>query len=147
MIAGIFAFMPIDKATTVHTTIQSTVQGTQLNNADSTFDTDLATNATAGCGAGAGDFLVYWTFSNDTIAATNTLTKLLIDDLSSNGTDITITLSLSNQTSVSGVLGATSGETITLSGSPTGTDTGEVALTVLCQSGSTPTLIPQTTGE
>ena len=54
MIAGIFAFMPVDKATTVHTT----VQGTQLNNVASTFQTDLSANATALC-SGGGSFMVY----------------------------------------------------------------------------------------
>ena len=136
MIAGIFAFMPVDKATTVHTTIQ----GTQLNNVASAFTDSLILNATAKCDAGS--FLVYWTFTNATEpdTAAGIQAKLLIDDLSSGGTDITITLAVANQTSVSGVVGGTAGETITFSGSPTGTNTGDLVVTVQCQSGTSATV-------
>ena len=57
MIAGIFAFMPIDMATTVHTT----VQGTQLNNIIWQTEDDLTSNMTATC-SGSTDFLVHYTF-------------------------------------------------------------------------------------
>ena len=150
MIAGIFAFMPVDKATTVHTTIQ----GSQLNDIDSTFQTDLSANATASC-AGGGDFLVYYVFSNGTtptgLSAASAITALGIDDGVGNGQpDIAIALSLQNQTSVSGVIGGLTGETITFSGNTTGgttglstfEDTGDLHLTVICQSGNTPTLTP-----
>ena len=133
MIAGIFAFMPVDKATAVHTTIQ----GTQLNNVASAFTDSLILNATAKCDAGS--FLVYWTFTNATVQD-GTLAQLLIDDLQAGGTDFTVTLALENQTSISGVVGGTAGETITLSGSPTGTNTGDVVITVQCQSGTSATV-------
>ena len=71
MIAGIFAFMPIDKASTVHTTIQTTIQNTQLNQIQSTFQTDMSTNASATCGSGS-SFLVYFVFSNNTKVPTAT---------------------------------------------------------------------------
>ena len=151
MIAGIFAFIPIDKATTVHTTIQ----GTQLNNIASTFDLDLSTNATATC-AGE-DFLVYYTFTNATTGADllggySLITQLGIDDPTdgSTSTDIIVTLILGNTTSVSGIIGGTSGEIITFFGNSTGMssgeslfeDVGDLALTVVCQSGQAPTLEP-----
>ena len=64
LVAGIFAFMPIEKATTVH----STVQGTQLNNFKSVFvDDTISGNATGGCGAGNGG-LAYWTVMNRTLS-------------------------------------------------------------------------------
>ena len=136
MIAGIFAFIPIDKATTVHTTIQST----QLNNIDSTFDTQLRTNATATCSTG--DFLVYWTFTNSTAGGTASSTSLNIDDGVGNGQpDIAVTLTPLNQTSISGVIGGKAGETITFSGLADG-DVGDLALTVHCQSTATPTVVP-----
>jgi len=84
LVAGIFAFMPVEKASTVHTTLQSStaattahgllqtltastaqtaaIQNTQLNNTKNTFQTALDGNATASCGAAGGGFLVYWTF-------------------------------------------------------------------------------------
>ena len=149
MIAGIFAFMPVDKATTVHTTIQ----GTQLNNINSTFDTDMSTNATASCGSAGGDFLVYWTFSNSTAAPAaiadggdKFFTTMAIDDgngLSDPSPDINATLILLNHTSASGVFGGSSGETITFSDALNdGEDVGDLMLTVVCQSGSTPALVP-----
>ena len=145
MIAGIFAFMPVDKATMVHTTIQ----GTQLNDIDSTFQTDLSSNATAKC-TGGGDFLVFWTFTNDTALDHGTSTAMGIFDGVGNNEDIAITLSPINQTSVSGIIGGLDGETITFFGNNTGPtsgvatleDTGDVAITVICQSGNGPTLTP-----
>jgi len=154
MIAGIFAFMPVDKATTVHTTIQST----QLNNIASTFDLDLATNATASCGASGGDFMVYFTFTNATIGdipgigtTGSTLTRLgITNGTADSDTDYIVTLVLGNQTSASGVIGADSGETINFFGFSNGSatsisfleDVGDLALTVACRSGSTPALVP-----
>ena len=150
MIAGIFAMLPIDKATTVHTTIQ----GTQLNSMSSAILTDLSTNVTAGCGATGGDFLVYFTFTNSsTIPAPGVFTQLGVNDLATTGgTDFVVTLAIGNQTSVSGVIGGTTGETLTFFGNSTslsaaaGTsgleDTGDLAITVVCQSGSTPAITP-----
>ena len=148
MIAGIFAFIPIDKAATVHTT----VQGTQLNNVAAIYDRDLGTNSTATCASG--DFLVHFVFSNAT--RNGLITQLGINDLATTGgTDIVITLAIGNQTSISGTIGATTGETITFFGNSSslsadaGTsgleDTGDLALTVVCQSGSTPALVPSPT--
>ena len=153
MIAGIFAFIPIDKATTVHTTIQST----QLNNIDSTFQTDMTANATAGCGAAGGDFLVYYTFSNGTTSADEAnddalQTRLAITNgtASSDTPEFIVTLMLGNKTSASGMISGDSGETINFFGFSNGTSTsislleevGDLALTVVCQSGSTPALSP-----
>ena len=142
MIAGIFAFMPIDKASTVHTTIQTTIQNTQLNNIASGFQTDMANNATATCGSGSA-FLVYFTFSNNTVLGKATaLTVLGISDAVLDQTaDTTLTLSLGNQTSVSGVIGGSAGETITFYGNGTGAssglatneDVGDLSLAVVCR--------------
>ena len=135
MIAGIFAFMPIDKATTVHTTIQ----GSQLNSIASDFTTDTSINVTATCGGTAG-FLVYYTFTNGTgQTEDDALATLNIDDLSAGNTDIAVTLALGNQTSTSGVIGGTSAETITFSGANF-EDVGSLAVTVQCQSGSSPSV-------
>ena len=140
MIAGIFAFMPVDKATTVHTTIQ----GTQLNNVESTFQTDLKANATAGCGSSGGSFLVHYTFTNASLLSSveGYITTIAIDDLKAAGHDFIVNLVLQNQTSISGITAGTTGETITFSGGTNLEDTGAVGLTVVCQSGSTPALSP-----
>jgi len=144
VIAGIFAFIPVEKAITVHTTIQ----GTQLNNIASTFQSNLDANATATCASG--DFLVHYIFSNSSV--NGGFTQLGINDnANTGGTDIVITLFVGNQTSIGGTIGATSGETITFFGNSTGSatagqssleDTGDLALTVVCQSGQAPTLTP-----
>ena len=139
MIAGIFAFMPVDKATTVHTTIQ----GSQLNNVASNFQTDIGLNVTATC-SGTTDFLVYYTFTNRTAASQvdTAITQLRID----NGTQPVhfVTLSIGNQTSISGVISGQNSATIEFSGNGTITsdsdDTGDLSVTLLCQSGSTPTI-------
>ena len=145
MIAGIFALMPVDQASTVHTTIQ----GTQLNNVNSTFDTDLATNATATCSSGS--FLVYYTFTNGTVQqpaanAINVNATLGIDDSTTGGIDLKVVLHPGNQTAVSGVIGGTSSETLTFSGlgplGGLGEDSGDLSLTVVCQSTATATLVP-----
>ena len=162
MIAGFFAFMPIDEATTVHTTLQSSsaastqtttistnVQNTQFNNVNSTYDTDLETNATATCTSGS--FLVFWTFTNNTVITQNTLTALGIDDgVGNDYPDIAVTLSPANQTTVSGVTAGSADETITFTGNSSGgndglqsfEETGDLSLTVICQSTATPRLVP-----
>lgn len=138
LVAGIFAFMPVEKASTVHTTIQ----GTQLNNIATTFDTDLASNATATCASG--DFLVYFIFTNDTDLATAdvTFTKLGITDDVPNGLDLSVTLALANQTSIAGTIGGVSGATLTFSSDPVNEESGDLGLTIICQSGQAPTLVP-----
>ena len=145
IIAGIFAFIPVDKATTVHTTIQ----GTQLNNVATAAQTDLSLNMTATC-SGTTDFLVYYTFTNDTNAAGQGtgITQLGISKDASTTIDTAVTLVLGNQTSISGVVGGTASATVTFFGNGTTTaddfssqeDVGELILTVVCQSGSTPTV-------
>ena len=153
MIAGIFAFIPIDMAATVHTTIQ----GTQLNNVASNFNLDLKTNSTATC-SGSADFLVYYIFTNASFfgefpgEGASTLTRLGIDDPTdgSTSTDIIVTLVLGNHTSSSGVIGGDSGEIINFFGAANGSsssisigeDVGDLTLTVICQSGQAPTLVP-----
>jgi len=170
-IAGIFAFMPIDMASTVHTTLQSStaattahdlvqtlisstsqtniIQNSQFNNVNSTFDTDLKTNATATCTSG--DFLVYWTFTNDTALNTGVTTALgIADGGDSDPADIVITLTPINQTSISGIIGGNATETITFYGNSTGPtigtntfeDTGDLLLVVQCQSTATTRLVP-----
>ena len=154
MIAGIFAFIPIDEATTVHTTLQSSsaattqtttitdnISNTQLNNVNSTYDDDLSSNATATCTAGT--FLVYWTFSNSTIAAVHTTTSLNIDDgVGNDQPDIAVTLLLGNQTSVSGVTAGTANEVITFSGGTSFEETGDLMITVHCQETATARMVP-----
>ena len=151
-VAGIFAFMPVEKASTVHTTLGTTTQSTnilnaQLNNIKSTVQTNLQANATANCGTAGGGFLVYWTFTNVTLADLTTggiATALGIQNSTGTGSDIAITLILANNTSVSGVHGGLSGETIVFTGNSTGLksqqtfeDTGDLTITVVCRSGST----------
>ena len=148
MIAGIFAFMPVDKATTVHTTIQ----GSQLNNVNSTYDTDLSSNATATCSSGS--FLVFWTFTNNTAGTSLDFggSDLGIDDPTdgSTSTDFVVSITPLNQTTVSGVTAGTADETITFFGNSSGgtsgavsfEDVGDLSLTVICQSTATPSLIP-----
>jgi len=164
-VAGIFAFMPVEKASTVHNTLQTassatsahdllqtltastTHDNTLLNNVKWTFSNDLSTaNVTASCSSGS--FLVYWTFSNGTIAdnadAQNEITRLGIQNSTGTGVDFSIPLFLGNFTSVSGVHGGLAGETIVFTGNSTnaGTDqsfedTGDVSITVVCQKGAT----------
>lgn len=139
LVAGIFAFMPVEKASTVHTT----VQGTQFNNIAATFNTDLSSNATATCTTG--DFLAFFTFTNGTDTGNQgevTFTSLGISDLPSAGLDLSVVLTLANQTSVSGTMGAVSGTTLTFSGDPVGNDVGDLSLTVQCQSTATATVTP-----
>ena len=143
MIAGIFAFMPVDKATTVHTTIQ----GSQLNNVKTNFQTDLGLNVTATCG-GTTDFLVYYTYTNTSawigslVSDSNGITQLRID----NGTQPIhfIGLILGNNTTTQGVISGEASAVIEFSGNGSATsdsdDTGDLSVTVLCQSGSTPTV-------
>ena len=162
MIAGIFAFMPIDMASTVHSTLLSStdastahdllqtvidstsqtniIQNAQFNNVNSTFDTDLRTNATATCTTG--DFLVYWTFTNSTSLFQHQLSTLSISDGGdSDPADITVQLSPLNQTSISGIIGGNASETITFSGLANG-DVGDLLLVVQCQSTATTRLVP-----
>ena len=152
MIAGIFAFMPVDKATTVHTTIQ----GTQLNNIAMNIQDDLGSNATASCGASGGSFLVYWTYTNVTAFTGDVLgqegAELSRQMVYHNGTGTsdtplyTVTLSgLGNQTTVSGVVGGLAGETIQFFGNGTDAtsdsdDTGDLTLTLVCRSTDTATI-------
>jgi len=172
LVAGIFAFMPVEKASTVHTTLQSASSATsahnllqtisasnthddaQLNNIKSTFQTDLSANATASCGTSGGAFLVYYTFYNRTIVqpstSENAITGLGISNSTGTTIDTAVALSLGNHTSVSGVVGGLSGATIIFSGNsstpsgggPSFEDTGDLSLTVVCQSGSTASLVP-----
>ena len=145
MIAGIFAFMPVDKATTVHTTIQ----GTQLNNVATAAQTDLSLNMTATCD-GTTDFLAYYTFTNDTfgIGTGTGITQLGISKDASTTIDTAVTLVLGNTTSISGVVGGVASATITFfgNGSSAGNidssheDVGELIVTVVCQSGSSPSV-------
>jgi len=177
-IAGIFAFVPIDEATTVHTTLLSSsaantahdllqtisasstqttnIQGSQFNNVNSTYDRDLSSNATATCTSG--DFLVYYTFSNATTSDDlvgndyGLETQLGIDDPTDGTTftDIVVSLLLGNVTSLSGTVSGTAGETITFFGNSSGMtsgesnfeDTGDLILTVVCQSTATPRMVP-----
>ena len=169
LVAGIFAFMPVEKASTVHTTLQSatqadtqttTIQNTQLNNIKNTFQTDLGAdraagtgNATASCGTSGGGFLVYWTFTNTTRDLGGTSDTGVVQGLGiSNGTGraADIVVGLKNQTAISGVMGGTNGATIVFFGnSSSGTggtlsfeDTGDLAITVVCRSGSTAATTP-----
>ena len=143
MIAGIFAFMPIEKATTVHTTIQ----GTQLTEFKSVFVGDTSSqNATAGCGVGNAG-LAYWTVLNSTLSSTAALTStsfiLTTDGDTEDGNEITITLG-KNQTGASGtvaVIGSTAKDIIIGAAAEavaTGhEEVGDILLSVQCQSGDT----------
>ena len=73
LVAGIFAFMPVEKASTVHTTIQ----GTQLNEAGAViadmFSTDLTGAGSITITSAGGDFLVFCQTSNGVGAGTITI--------------------------------------------------------------------------
>ena len=152
LVAGVFAFMPVEKASTVHTTLGSATQSTdiknaQLNNVKTTFQTNMQNNASANCGTGGGGFLVFWTFTNgsafETFGDIRLNRALGIQNTTTGSSDIAIVLQ--NQTSISGVHGGLSGETIVFTGNstaPTGggqtfEDTGDLTITVVCRSGST----------
>ena len=150
MIAGIYAFMPIDKATTVHTTIQ----GTQLNNVATAAQTDLSLNMTATCDGGT-DFLVYYTFTNETNYGAGLggtlVTQLGISKDASTSIDTAVIISVGggNSTSVSGVVGGTASATVTFFGNgsmadvtddSSQEDVGSLIVTVVCQSGSSPSV-------
>jgi len=125
LIAGIFAFMPVEKVSTVHGTLQTatsastahgllqtltastaqtaTIQNSQLNNTKTTFQLDLgvggagsAGNATANCGTAGGGFLVYWTFTNLTSQTTTAGgVNTALGIQNSTGTGTDITVTLS----------------------------------------------------
>ena len=153
MVAGIFAFMPIEKAITVHTTIQSTVQGSQLNQFATVTVLDTAvSNATGGCGAG-NQGLAYWTVMNRTLSditttgvttATNSTFMLTVDGDTDDADEIDILLS-ANQTTTSGIvaiIGTTASDIIIgapRDGSNGANDVGSILLSIHCQSGDSPT--------
>ena len=140
LIAGIFAFVPVEKASTVHTTIQ----GTQFNEFKSVFVDDTSvSNATATCGSGS-DGLVFWTVSNSTIGdagnalLTSTFT-IVTDGDTSDGDDLQIVLS-TNQTAVSGVVsiaGTTATDFNIGFTSAASQNIGDILVTIQCQSGDT----------
>ncbi len=147
LVAGIFAFMPVEKASTVHTTLGSSTQSTnilnaQLNNIKMANNTNLQNNSTAGCGTAGGGFLVHWTFTNNTVTGTTGGNSTALGIQNSTGTGVDIAIALKNQTSISGVHGGLSGEIIIFTGEPTFEDTGDLMITVVCQAGSTPATTP-----
>ena len=125
-------------ASTAHGLLQTTatstaqtaaIQNSQLNNTKTTFQTAMGSNATASCGAAGGGFLVYWTFTNDTIstsAVTNAEVNRGLGISNSTGTAADITFNLINQTSMSGIIGGLSGEIIIFSGEPFSDDVGDL---------------------
>ena len=139
LVAGIFAFMPVEKASTVHTTIQ----GTQLTNLDVAFVDDTKTaNATATCGVGNAG-LVYWTVSNSSfavspgIAADVSSTFTLTSDGVFDGNDLEIVLA-TNSSTASGITAITGATAIdfSLGFDTTGTQNiGDILVSVQCQSG------------
>jgi len=148
IVAGIFAFVPIDEASTVHTTLASsadvtTITNAQFNNVNSTFDSDLSTNATATCSTGS--FLVFYSYSNRTSNShTNATLGIDVNQVPS-GMDFFVRASLGNET-VSGVVAGSANQQINFSGMETDTtinsDSGSLSLTIQCQSTATPSLIP-----
>ena len=144
MIAGIFAFMPIDKATTVHTTIQ----GTQFNEVDVVFVGDTkVSNATAGCGSG-NQGIAYWTVSNLTLSneggttgAMPTSSFQINTDGVADGLDAFTVILSQNETAVSGVLafdGTGTDPEIIIGHTSSGLQNiGDISLSVLCRSGGT----------
>ena len=128
LVAGIFAFMPVEKASTVHTTIQ----GTQLSEIDTVLDLDLKTNATATCGAG-NTGLVHFVITNDTILGTSTTSVTVDTDGGGGAAGIIIELS-ENATSVSGTIGLDAGQTANFGFDAGGTQSpGDAFITVICQ--------------
>ena len=145
LITGIFAFMPIEKATTVHTTIQ----GTQFNEVDVVFvDSTVTSNATAGCGSG-NQGIAYWTVSNLTLAdsgsgtlgAHPTSVFQINTDGVADGLDAFFVELSQNQTAISGVLafdGTGTDPPIIIGFTSSGLQNiGDISLSVLCRSGGT----------
>ena len=134
LVAGVFAFMPVEKASTLHITIQ----GSQLTEISSVIDTNLITNTTAGCGATAG--LVFYTFTNSTLAglpalSEGDLTSIVLDiDGVGGAAGITLNLGAANTTTVSGVIGVSANNVANFGfASAALQDRGDVHATALCQ--------------
>ena len=144
LVTGIFAFMPIDKATTVHSTIQST----QMNQYKAVFvESTTIGNATGGCGS-SNSGLAYWTVMNRTLsnvgpsALTNSTFILTIDGDTDDGDEIQILLN-QNKTTASGIVaftGASDPDIIIGAPNISGSgihDVGSILLSIQCQSGDT----------
>ncbi len=163
LVAGVFAFMPVEKASTVHTTLGTTTQSTTLianqfsefasaytnstAGPTATAGTSLAGNLTATCGE---DFagLVYWTVTNTTMLAaqatfssTFTIVSDGIDD-GAGDNDMQVVLSTNGTQTASGVVfidGAAPRPNFIIGFDTLGTqDIGEMQITVQCINGGTP---------
>lgn len=131
LIAGAFAFMPIQDAQAVHTTIQ----GTQLNDVNGSVATncivDIDTNELVA--TSDKDFEIYFHIHADA-GATTAVT--LLDD--NPGGAQTLTIELLDNTGISGVLYFEAGDVITFGDD--GTNDATMCATIVTVSGGTATV-------
>lgn len=82
LLAGMFAFMPVEKASTVHTTIQATT-GTFVLFANDDADADAASEIEIECGTEDGDFVLQSLVITGAVDDddTATVTDIEIDDV------------------------------------------------------------------
>jgi len=127
-VAGIFAFMPVEKASTVHTTIQ----GTQINNVANQVATVCSANLntdTLVATATGGDFIVMYQITTLTEAASPTI---------SDATN-TLVLDLTVDTTATGMLAYPAGTVVTIS-DPNADNPADGCATVIAESGATPSV-------
>ena len=126
MIAGVFAFFPIDKASTIHTTIQ----GTQLNQFLTTTDNDLTSPQNARCTNN--NFLVHFSIQG------NDGGTLAIDQDDDDTDEVTSTFEESGGATgagiaiISGTVGGTANTNVEFTG---GADSVEGIFTIQGRSG------------
>jgi len=128
LVAGIFAFMPVEKASTVHTTIQ----GTQINNVADQVATVCSANLntdTLVATATGGDFIVMYQITTLTEAASPTI---------SDATN-TLVLDLTVDTTATGMLAYPAGTIVTIS-DPNADNPADGCATVIAESGATPSV-------
>lgn len=126
LVAVMFAFMPVEQATAVHTTIQ----GTQFNNVESIADIDLTTEVNVQCD---NDFLVHFAVSAD--ADGDIITIDITDDATDDLTiEFDLTAANGNVNLASGTVAGVAATNVEIDAT-TGTPNG--VITAVCQSGDT----------
>jgi len=129
LVAGMFAFIPVENASAVHTTIQ----GTQFNNVDSFFTTALEGAVNASC---ASDFIVYYI-----LGALDNNDVVTIDLGDTGAADMTLTFQNDadgGQTQISGQIAEDGGDTVEFD--LTVGAGADALITVECESGDLITL-------
>jgi len=125
MIAGIFAMLPIQEASTVHTTIQNT----QMNQTDSEYSTDINADPIV-CTADGSDFIIH--ASIEAVADLSTVT------LTDGTNTVTVTLQANNIVDelarIAFTFLGTASQTITITGA-VGASDGHVG--IIAEAGAT----------